>query len=77
MFKTITEEQVEEIEDAYFCSDKAGAYALLKKYAGIEARPYTAYQFYDEADNCIGDSDNDSFRDLLYNAGFKVIKEGE
>lgn len=73
MYKTITEEQLEEIEDALNCFDKGAAYTLLKKYTGIEARPYTAYVFYDEADNFVGDSDNYSIRDLIYNAYIKVV----
>lgn len=76
MPKTITREQLEDIEDAYSCSDRNGAYALLKKYTGIEARPYTAFAFYDEADNYVGDSDNHTFRDLLDNAYIEVVEEG-
>jgi hypothetical protein len=76
MCKTITREQLEEIEDALACFDKGAAYALLKKYTGIEARPYTAFVFYDEADNWVGDSDNYNIRDLLDNAYIKVVEEG-
>lgn len=76
MAKAITEEQLEDIEDAIFCSDKGAAYALLKKYTGIEARPYTAFEFYDEADNWVGDSDHYTIRDLLDNACIKVVKKG-
>ena len=76
MSRTITREQLEEIEDALDCFDKGAAYTLLKKYTGIEARPYTAYMFYDEADNFVGDSDNYDLRDLLDNAYIKVVEEG-
>ena len=76
MEKTITKEQLEEIEDALFCSDRNGAYALLKKYAGIEAKPYTAWDFYDEYGNYVGDSNNYSIRDLIENAYIKIVKEG-
>lgn len=77
MAKTITKEQLEEIEDAIRCFDRGAAYALLKKYTGIEARPYTAFVFYDEADNWIGDSDNYTIRDLLDEAYITVVEEGE
>ena len=77
MAKTITKEQLEEIEDAISCFDRGAAYALLKKYTGIEARPYTAFVFYDEADNWIGDSDNYTIRDLLDEAYITVVEEGE
>ena len=77
MAKTITKEQLEEIEDAIGCFDREAAYALLKEYTGIEARPYTAFVFYDEADNWIGDSDNYTIRDLLDEAYITVVEEGE
>ena len=76
MCNTITKEQLEEIEDALDCFDRGAAFALLKKYTGIEARPYTAYVFYDEADNWVGDSDNYNLRDLLENADIKVVEKG-
>lgn len=76
MFKTITKEQLEEIEDAYSYGSPKDSYKLLKKYAGIEARPYTAFTFYDEADNYVGDSDNYSIKDLLDNAYIKVVEKG-
>ena len=77
MSRTITREHLEEIEDAIRCFDRGAAYALLKKYTGIEARPYTAFVFYDEADNWIGDSDNYTIRDLLDKAYITVAEEGE
>jgi hypothetical protein len=76
MVKSITTEQLEEIEDALFCLDRVGAYELLKEYTGIEAKPYTAWSFYDQHGNCVGDSDNYSIRDLLENAYIDVIEEG-
>ena len=77
MSRTITREQLEDIEDALFCSDRIAAYELLKKYTGIEARPYTAWQFYDEADNYVGDSDNYDLKDLLDKAYITIVEEGE
>ena len=76
MSRTITREQLEEIEDALFCLDRKGAYELLKKYTGIEARPYTAWAFYDEVDNYVGDSDDDTIQDLLDSAYITVVDEG-
>jgi hypothetical protein len=49
MAKFITKSQMEELEDAC-TSGIEGANKLLKKYAGIQARAYTAYNYYDEAD---------------------------
>lgn len=76
MFKTITRQQLEEIEEAYSCADRETAYGLLKEYTGIEARPYTAWAFYDEADNYVGDSNDFDFRDLLDNAYISVVEKG-
>ena len=74
---SITKEQLDEIEEAYFCNDRETAYSLLKEYAGIEAKPYTAWGFYDTAGNYLGDSVNYSFKDLLENAYITVVKKGE
>ena len=72
MITKITKAQLEEIEAAYSCEGKEAAYALLKEYAGLEARPYTAYDFYDECGNYVGCSDSYSIRDLLKNAYIKI-----
>ena len=53
MITKMTKAQLEEIEAAYSCESKEAAYALLKEYAGLEARPYTAYDFYDEYGNIV------------------------
>ena len=76
MSNTITREQLEEIEEAYFCNDMETACALLKEYAGIEAKPYTAWDFYDTAGNYLGDSVNYSFRELLENAYITIVEKG-
>ena len=57
MTNSITKEQLEELEIAKFFDQKE-FHELLKKYTGITAKSYTAYSYYDEADNYIGDSDN-------------------
>ena len=74
MSNTITKAQLEEIEEAKCWGERQEAYALLEKYTGIRAKPYTAWIFYDEADNYVGDSDNYSIRDLLENAYIEVIE---
>lgn len=73
MSNTITREQLEEIEKAYSYEDRETAYALLKEYADIEAKLYTAWDFYDTAGNYIGDSVNYSFKDLLENAYITIV----
>lgn len=76
MAGTITREQLDEIQEAYSLNDRETAYALLKEYAGIEAKPYTAWDFYDTAGNYLGDSVNYSFRDLLENAYIEIAEKG-
>jgi hypothetical protein len=48
---------------------------LLEEYTGIIAKPYTGYQYFDEAGNYIGDSDNYSVHELLKNAYIKIVNE--
>lgn len=74
MAKYITKAQREELEDASTFGVEE-VHDLLKKYAGIEARPYTAYQYYDENGNYIGDSDGTPLYDLLDDAGVEVRDE--
>jgi hypothetical protein len=77
MSRTITKAQLKEIEEARWYGERTEAYALLKEYTGIEARPYTAWNFYDEYNNYVGDSDNYSIRDLIENAYIDVVDESE
>ena len=48
MNRTITKKQLEEIEEAGCWGDRTDAYELLEEYTGIAAKPYTAWNFYDE-----------------------------
>lgn len=73
MSNSITKAQVEEINEKYFYESQEAGYALLKDYTGIEARPYTAYLFYDEAGNYVGDSEKDDFEEIILNAYIKII----
>ena len=75
MHDTITKEQLEEIEDALSCSDRETAYCLLEEYAGIKAKPYTAWAFYDDVGNWVGNSDDFTIKDLLDNAYIKIVEE--
>ena len=77
MNRAITKAQLEEIEETRMWGDRRDAYALLKEYTGIESKPYTAWSFYDEYGNYVGDSDNYSIRDLIENAYIDVVDESE
>ena len=72
MQNEITKEQLEELEDVLSIDGRAKFNNLLKELTGIEARPYTAFQYYDGADNFVGDSDNYDVREILERAYISV-----
>lgn len=76
MAKFITKSQMEELEDACTSGIEGGANKLLKKYAGIQARAYTAYNYYDENDNFLANSDEADIYGLLEMAGVEVRHGG-
>lgn len=71
----ITKAQHEELEDSYMFGDTEEFHRLLEKYTGIEARSYTAYRYYDENGNYIGDS-NESDLDELLEAAYVEVRDG-
>ena len=75
MAKFISKSQMEELEDACAFGIE-GANILLKKYAGIPARAYTAYSYYDENDNFLANSDEADIYGLLEMAGVEVRHGG-
>lgn len=75
MAKFISKSQMEELEDARTFGIE-GANKLLKKYAGIQARAYTAYNYYDENDNFLANSDETDIYELLEMAGVEVRHGG-
>lgn len=70
---TITIKQYDELYTERF--DIKEFNKLLEEYTGIIAKPYTSYQYFDEAGNYIGDSDNYSVHELLKNAYIKIVNE--
>lgn len=75
MAKFISKSQMEELEDARTFGIE-GANKLLKKYAGIQARAYTAYNYYDENDKFLANSDETDIYELLEMAGVEVRHGG-
>lgn len=74
MPKYITNAQLQELVDAL--DEEASVYnEKLRRIAGIEARPYIAYQYYDENGNYAGHSDETLLYDLLDNAGVELRDE--
>lgn len=70
----ITKEQYEEIEEAREYG-REEFHGILEEYAGIVAKPYTAFDYYDNCGNYVGNSDDYDLKDLLNNAYIEV--EGE
>ena len=90
MAKFISKSQMEELKDACTFGIE-GANKLLKKYVGIQARAYTAYNrydkndnflaytaynYYDENDNFLANSDETDLDDLLEKANAEVRHGG-
>ena len=75
MAKFISKSQMEELEDARTFGIE-WANKLLKKYAGIQARAYTAYNYYDEDNNFLANSDEADIYGLLEMAGVEVRHGG-
>ena len=69
----ITRQQLEDLKDARSFGTPNEFHRLLEEYTGIEARPYTAYQYFDGADNYVGDSD-DTVKEILDSA-YITVKE--
>lgn len=75
MYDHITKSQLQEIKDAAWLDD-TNFHLVLKKYTGIEARPYIAYLYYDDCGNFIGDSDGATVESLLEAAYIEVRNDG-
>lgn len=71
MAKYITSAQLQEIMDAEERGlDKYNE--ALRRIAGIEAREYTTYQYFDERGEYVGDDNEMLLEDILANAGVEV-----
>ena len=71
MAKCITSAQLQEIMDA--AERGLDEYnKVLRPIAGIEAREYTSYQYFDECGNYVGDDNEMLLEDILANAGVEV-----
>ena len=72
MARCITAAQRRRLEEACVFGGGDEFHVLLKKYVGIEARAYTAYNYYDENGDFIGNSDDCFLQDLLEKAIVEV-----
>lgn len=71
MAKVITTEQYELLSDLRIY-DRPKFHERLKEYTGIVARHYDAFEYYDNENDYIGDSTNDTLEDLLRCANIYV-----
>lgn len=74
MAEYITKNQLLELEEAQLFRIQQ-FHKLLKEYTGIVAKSYTAYSYYDNDGNYIGDEENSSLQDLL-NAAYVEVRDG-
>ena len=75
MAKYITEAQLRQLHQALFI-DNDEYLRLLKEFAGIESRPTTEYNYYNENGDFIGSSVDTDIDDLLDEAGVEVRYDG-
>ncbi len=75
MAKYITEAQLIQLYQAQLTDDDEYL-KLLKEFAGIESRPTTEYNYYDENGDFIGSSVDTDLSDLLDEAGVEVRYDG-
>ena len=75
MAKYITEAQQEKLELAVLLDDEEYR-KLLREYMGIEASAYTAYIYYDENGDFIGNSEDYDLDQLMEAAGVEVRDDG-
>ena len=68
----ITKDEYEALCDTKSCGSREDFHKLLEELTGIEAQKYTAYQYYDSAGNYLGDSNDNSVRDLLNSAYIEI-----
>ena len=70
----ITQEQMDELK---YClvSRKDKFPALLEEYTGIIAKPYIAFQYFDQHENYICDSDDCSLENLVEEVEIEVVAD--
>lgn len=75
MAKYVTKAQLRQLYQAQLI-DNDEYLRLLKEFAGIESRPTTEYNHYDENDNFLANSDEADIYGLLEMAGVEVRHGG-
>lgn len=71
----ITKAQYNALDNSRFFDSVDEFNWFLKKWTGIQAKPYTGYAYYDAAGNYVGDSNEFDLDDLLKSA-YVEVKDG-
>ena len=77
MVDKITEDQYQELLDAY---EERRTSNLVKTFAditGIDVKCYTGYMFFDAAGNYLGDDNWNTIKEILKEAGIEVVEDGK
>lgn len=77
MVDKITEDQYQELLDAYDERRTSGIVKTFEDLTGIVVKPYTGYQFFDAAGNYLGDDNWNDIREILREAGIEVVEDGK
>ena len=71
----ITADQYKELLDVLTTLRPEEVVRKFEDITGIVVKPYTGYQFFDVADNYLGDYGFESIMQILRNAGIEVVRE--
>lgn len=71
----ITADQYKELLDVLTTLRPEEVVRKFEDITEIVVKPYTGYQFFDVADNYLGDYGPDSIMQILRNAGIEVVRE--
>lgn len=72
MVDKITKEQFEELCQSSMWDGIDGFHKKLEEMTGITAKRYVAYQYFDSDGSYVGDSGDNTIRDLLNNAFIQI-----
>lgn len=76
MVDKITEDQYQELLDAYDERRTGNIVKTFEDLTGIVVKPYTGYQFFDAAGNYLGDDNWNTISEVLKEAGIEVTEDG-
>ena len=77
MVDKITEEQYQDLLDAYERRMPSDIIKTFVDLTWIVVKPYTGYQFFDAAGNYLGDDSFHTIREILREAGIEVEEDGK